>query len=507
MNIKSITDRMHPLERAVMPVLGKTTDFTEIAEKSGLKKVEVMRALQWLENKGAIQLEEKTHDVVDLGPNGKKYTKSGLPERKFLDALDGTMMLSAIIDKSGLAKDEVNVTIGVLRGRAAITIEKKKELEITITDHGKKLKTSETLEEKFLKKPFPFDPAELGDEEKFAFSELKKRKGILKLDILKEKIPTLTKLGKDLLKEDLSTEYIERMTPAILKAGLWKNRELRKYDVEINVPKIHGGKRHIVDQAIGEIKRIWLDLGFVEMKGSLVQTSFWDLDALFVPQDHPARDEQDTFYIKDPKSGKLPKEFADKVKQTHENGWKTGSKGWRYKWSEDIAKENLLRTHTTVLSAQAIAGLKPEDLPAKFFSVKKVYRNETLSWKHLFEFIQVEGIVIDPDANFKNLIGYLKNFFAKLGFPDARVRPAHFPYTEPSAEVDVWHPKKKKWVELGGSGIFRPEVVQPLLGKAVPVLAWGLGLERSIMEYYKLDDIRDIYRNDLKMLREMKVWM
>ena len=181
-----------------------------------------------------------------------------------------------------------------------------------------------------------------------------------------------------------------------------------------------------------------------------------------------------------------------KIKSTHENGWTTGSRGWGYKWSENVAKENLLRTHTTVLSAQTISRLKKEDLPAKFFSVARVYRNETLNWTHLFELTQVEGIVVDPNANFRDLIGCLKEFFKKMGFPDARVRPGHFPYTEPSAEVDVWHPVKKKWIELGGAGIFRPEVVKPLLGEAVPVLAWGLGMERSIMDYYGIDDIRMI---------------
>jgi phenylalanyl-tRNA synthetase alpha chain len=203
----------------------------------------------------------------------------------------------------------------------------------------------------------------------------------------------------------------------------------------------------------------------------------------------------------------LPNELAKRVKAAHENGFTTGSKGWQYNWSDEIAKENLLRTHTTVLSAQAIAKLKKENLPAKFFSVGKVFRNETLSWKSLFEFIQVEGIVVDPNANFMHLKGYLKEFFAKMGFPDVRIRPGSFPYTSPSAEVDVWHPVRKRWVELGGSGIFRPEVVVPLLGQDIPVLAWGLGLERTIMEYYNIKDVRDIYKNDLKQLRESKIWL
>ncbi|MEM4397985.1 MAG: hypothetical protein QW757_05175, partial [Candidatus Woesearchaeota archaeon] len=80
-------------------------------------------------------------------------------------------------------------------------------------------------------------------------------------------------------------------------------------------------------------------------------------------------------------------------------------------------------------------------------------------------------------------------------------------YTEPSAEVDVYHPLRKEWVELGGAGIFRPEVVKPLIGFEVPVLAWGLGLDRLIKEYWKIEDIRDLYKNDLKQLRELKIWL
>ena len=238
--------------------------------------------------------------------------------------------------------------------------------------------------------------------------------------------------------------------------------------------------------------------------GNYVQSAFWDLDALFVPQDHPAREMQDTFYLHG--KAKLP-ELWKKIKEVHQNGADTGSKGWRYAFSKEEAEQILLRTHTTVLSAQTIANLKKENLPAKFFAVGKVFRNEALDWKHLFEFYQVEGIVIDPHANLKHLKGYLTQFYKKMGFTKVRMRPAHFPYTEPSLEVDVFHPIRKQWVELGGAGIFRPEVVKPLLGFDCPVLAWGQGMGRIISEYWNITDIRDINKNDLKQIREMKLWL
>jgi phenylalanyl-tRNA synthetase alpha chain len=264
------------------------------------------------------------------------------------------------------------------------------------------------------------------------------------------------------------------------------------------------------------MKQIWVELGFEEMSGNVCQTGFWDLDSLFVPQDHPARQMQDSFFVADFEDekkilkGTLPK-ISQKVKEVHENGADTGSSGWGGKWDKDFSSEVMLRTHTTVLSAQYIASqLKTDEngkiIPRKFFSVNKVFRNETPDWKHLFEFNQVEGIVVDEDATMENLLGYLKLFFAKMGFTDVRIRPGHFPYTEPSAEVEVYNPKKQQWIELGGSGIFRPEVTITLIGKEVPVLAWGLGMERIIVEYFDLHDLRDLYKNDIKQLKEMKSW-
>ena len=508
MDINKIISTLHPLERRVLPVLKDTTSFEEIVKKTGLQKVEVMRALQWLGNKKIIGINKQLKELIILDENGLKYREKGLPEKTFLEAIKNKISLEDIKNKTNLSKEEMGISLGILKSKAAITISKDKGINVSITDNGKKLLEKGFPEEEFLKKNFPINTSELKDLDKLAFENLKKRNKIVKVNIIKIINTELTELGKKIIEQKIEEKnIIDRLTPEIIKSSSWKNKKLRSYDVKINVPDISGGKIHFVNQAIQYVKRIWLDMGFKEMTGPLVQTSFWDLDALFVPQDHPARDMQDTFYLKNPKYGKLPKELAKKVKATHENGWTTGSKGWQYKWSEQIAKENLLRTHTTVLSAQTISKLKKEDLPAKFFSVDKVFRNESLSWKSLFEFIQVEGIVVDPNANFENLKGYLKEFFAKMGFPDVRIRPGHFPYTEPSAEVDVLRPIKKQWIELGGSGIFRPEVVKPLFGVDVPVLAWGLGLERTIMEYYKITDIRDVYKNDLKLLKEAKIWI
>ncbi|MBW2983351.1 phenylalanine--tRNA ligase subunit alpha, partial [Candidatus Woesearchaeota archaeon] len=446
-------------------------------------------------------------DYIELDENGHKYKDEGLPERRALKTLSKGPKNTDELTKEGLAKDELNIVIGALKKKAAIDIEKKDgELHLTITAQGKKLLQEESLEERFLKGDFPKKAKELKPEEKFAADNLKKRKRIIKQDTKKTITATPTAKGKKLIEQGISQEAgIDRLTPAMLKAGSWKKKKFRPYDLEAAVPHKHKGRQHFVNEAIRYVKSIWLEMGFQEMTGTHVQTAFWDLDALFVPQDHPAREMQDTYYLKDPTKGDVKDERAWKrVKSVHEDGGDTGSTGWKTPFNPSLSLKNLLRTHTTVLSAKKLAGIKKEDLPAKYFSVGKVYRNEALDWKHLFEFHQVDGIVIDPDANLKHLKGYLEAFYKKMGFPHVRMRPAHFPYTEPSIEVEAWHPEKKEWVEMGGAGIFRPEVTKTLIGEEIPVLAWGLGLERIIAPYYDITDIRKLYDNDLKQLRGMK---
>jgi len=214
---------------------------------------------------------------------------------------------------------------------------------------------------------------------------------------------------------------------------------------------------------------------------------------------------QDTFFIE--KETELPdKKIVKKVKQAHEKGVDK-SKGWRYDWNEQEAKKLVLRTHTTCLSAQTLAKLNEKELPQKFFAIGKCFRNETVDWSHGFEFNQTEGIVVDKNANFKHLLGYLKQFFRKMGFEKIRFTPAYFPYTEPSVEISAWHQEKKVWLELGGAGIFRPEVTESLFGKPIPVLAWGPGFDRILIDYYKIKDLRELYKNDINQLRKMKFWM
>jgi phenylalanyl-tRNA synthetase alpha chain len=395
-------------------------------------------------------------------------------------------------------------TIGILKKKAAININKEnKELIISITEAGKNLFENQTLDEKFLQNNFPIIESELKPEEKYALKNLKTRKSFLKQETKNIPIIKTTKLYKKIINKELfKQEFIEKLTPEILNSKKWQKQKFRPYDIHADVPLLNAGKTHFVNESINHLKKIWLELGFEEMKGTKTQSAFWDMDTLFVPQDHPAREMQDTFYL-DLEPAKIPEQLFKKVKKMHEQGDKD-SKGWNYKFSKKISSKVMLRTHTTVLSARHIAQLKKQDLPKKFFKIGKVYRNEALDWKHLFEFYQVEGIVVDKNANFRHLLGYLKEFYQKLGYEKIRLRPAYFPYTEPSVEVEYLNKKKNQWVELGGAGMLRPEVTKMLFGEEIPVLAWGQGMERGITQYFNIHDLRELYNNDFKQLKTIK---
>lgn len=510
MDLEKLAHSLHTLERKILPFLHDNITITEISAKSKLKEDEIVHALKWMQNKKLVEVKTSSTQIIALDKNALYYLKHSLPERNLINILkEKALTLDQIKHKYKYGKEDINPGIGILKQKNLITIQKEgKEIKFKLTNNGidyiNQLLPEEILLKKLGERLHTTEDIQTFD--KSLFEGLRKRKEFIKLEEQKTKRIILTDLCKQLLSQKLDLDLIEAITPDVIKNKDWKEKAFRRYDVETSVPGIFGGRKHFVNEAISYIRRIWLDFGFKEMHGNLIQPSFWNFDALFTPQDHPARELQDTLFVEG--QGKLPsKELVNKIKKVHENGSNTGSIGWNYKWNENKSRELVLRTHTTVLSALTIASLRKSQLPCKYFSVGKCFRNETLDWKHGFEFTQVEGIVVDENANFRQLLGYLKKYYSKLGFEDIRFRPHYFPYTEASLEVEVYNKERKEWVELGGAGIFRPEVVKPLLGKEVPVLAWGQGMERSIMDYYKINDFRELYKNDIKLLREVKLWL
>jgi len=288
------------------------------------------------------------------------------------------------------------------------------------------------------------------------------------------------------------------LTSDQISSGAWRDLTLRRYDITKKPRPVWPGKIHPYQRLINEMRRILLDMGFTELYGSVVQGAFWNFDALFQPQDHPAREMQDTFHLKE--RSDLPAGW-EKVRDIHEHGGETSSCGWGGRWDPEKAKATVLRTHTTSLSIQHLA--THPNPPEKAFCIGRVYRRETIDPTHLPEFEQLEGIVMDEDVSFRHLLGYLKEFYGRMGFTNVRFRPAYFPYTEPSVEPEVWI-DGLGWVELGGAGIFREEVTAPW-GITSPVLAWGLGVSRVAMLRMGLSDLRELYQSDIDWVRRTPV--
>jgi len=497
MEENKIIESLSPIERKVLPVLSSSAKLNEIIKKTGIDKSSVLRALDFLENKKLVELKQEQKKIVRAGVNGLFYLKKQLPERRLLNLLSKkrAVFFHEIKEKTKLNENEIKISIGVLKRKALIKVSQGRIILIA----KKEEITKKMLEEKFLEK-LPIDVKKLEQQDKLALQNLKSRKEIIEIIDDKNVQVKLTQQGEKISKMNLDENMIEQLTPKIIKTEKWKGKKFRRYDLQSQSPKIYGGKKHFVNQAVEHAKKIWLEMGFKEMIGNLVQTSFWNFDALFTAQDLP-------------EFKKGEKNIVEEVKKIHQGGEEIEggiSKGWEQEWGEEKAKKVLLRTHTTTLSIQTLEKISkklPQNVPAKYFALGKCFRNETVDWSHGFEFNQTEGIVVDENANFRQLLGYLIEFFKKMGYEKIRIRPGYFPYTEPSLEIDVFHHIHKKWVELGGAGMFRPEVTVPIFGKHIPVLAWGPGFDRIIMEYFNITDLRQMYKNNLTKLREMKFWL
>jgi len=302
-------------------------------------------------------------------------------------------------------------------------------------------------------------------------------------------------------------------TAEMIQKGTYKEQTFKSFNFDkVSGTRNTGGSLHPLMKVRTEIRNVLLLMGFEEMPtNQWVESSFWNFDTLFQPQQHPARDAHDTFFIESPaRAQNLPMEYLEEVKQMHEKGGR-GSTGWRYDWSEEEARKNLLRTHTTAVSSRVLQKLAQEYkstgvfTPRKCFSIDRVFRNETLDHTHLAEFHQVEGFVADRNIGLGHLIGVLREFFLRIGVTNLRFKPAYNPYTEPSMEIFGYHPLLKKTVELGNSGVFRPEMLLPMgLPEDVTIIAWGIGVERTAARLYGIRGIRELFSHEQDVVETKK---
>lgn len=293
---------------------------------------------------------------------------------------------------------------------------------------------------------------------------------------------------------------VSKLTPELLSSGLWRKVEIRPYDVKLLGAKLYPGKLQPYNQFLSELRRKLIELGFREMNGPMIETEFWNYDALYQPQGHPARDWFSTFYIKSSELGNLPT-VSSRVRVAHERGV-SGSTGWGYKWDPKKAMRLIPRAQGTALSARTLA--EGPLIPGKYFAIARCYRPDVVDATHSIEFNQVEGIVVDDSLTFRNLLGILEMFAKEVARADEiRFMPDYYPFTEPSVQMSAKHPEMG-WMELGGAGIFREELTKPL-GVDVPVIAWGLGTDRLAMFKLGMTDIRELFTRDLDWMRQKAV--
>jgi len=419
-----------------------------------------------------------------LTEEGEEYLKVGLPERNLVKLLTSFPDKSTTIDKIVNKVKNFPIALKWTLDKGWVLKKNNQLILVKIPE--------ETEEEKVLRKI-----AEGKEADEKILKVLMERNLVVRIS------ETYRKTEESLKK---AGNVIDELTHDIILTGLWKGKKFKPVKIaavkKIDLKKITPGKRQPYNQFLWQVKQKLVELGFKEMTGPLIETEFWNFDALFQPQNHPARDWTQTYSLKNPKFGQLPnKKIVDRVKATHENGWKTGGVGWDYKWDPNIAMRLMPRAHGTCLSGRTLAS-QPK-IFGKYFAIARCFRPDVIDFKHGVEFSHLESIVFDESLTFKNLLGILKTFAIEFaGARKVKFLPDYYPFTEPSAQLSALHPELG-WIEFGGSGVFREELTKPL-GIDVPVLAWGLGIDRFAMFKLGINDIRGLFSQNLEWLRNQK---
>ncbi|KAK7504034.1 hypothetical protein BaRGS_00004766 [Batillaria attramentaria] len=457
-------------------------DTLSLAKQLGVDHQKLVGAVKSLQSLGGIlQVEQVQSKHLQLTDEGSEVAEKGSHEALVFHAVPADGILQA-----ELMKTVPNAKVGFSKAMSAgwIRIDKAAEGGPRVF---RKVDSIDDQVQECLKKIHSLSLDGITDSQK---AEYKKRKLIAEV---KETSYRLRKGENFTL--SISKPEVD-LTPEMISSGSWKTKQFKPYNFDaLGVPP-ECGHLHPLLKVRTQYRQIFLEMGFTEMPtNNFVESSFWNFDTLFVPQKHPARDTQDTFFISDPQNASaFPMEYLEKVSKVHGDG-DFGSRGYRYEWRMEETEKNVLRTHTTAVSARMLYKLAQQKpfKPVKYFSIDRVFRNENLDATHLAEFHQIEGVVADYGLTLGDLMGVINEFFQKLGIKRLRFKPAYNPYTEPSMEIFSYHEGLHKWVEVGNSGVFRPEMLLPMgLPEDVAVIAWGLSLERPTMIKYGINNIRDL---------------
>jgi phenylalanyl-tRNA synthetase alpha chain len=465
-------------------------ELLEYAKKAGLDEASAYWACSMLASKNLVTIREEVQIKYLPTQEGENYLKQLLPEIRVIEKLKDKKRVELEEFKKSLSQDEINFGLGwaIKKGFVKITEEENKKF-IQLTELGEK-------EEKEKKEQKEFENVFKGLGKKEKLEEFKKR-NLVEEKITKKIFVKLTKEGEK--EKESSSVVVTSLTREIIsriKKG--EKFEFKKYDINAEVAPPLNAREHPFTYVANWIKEILISMGFEEEIYPMLETNFWNCDALFMPSKHPARGIHDMFFLKNKKFvEEKNKKIWRRVKKV-QIGF-GDSKGWGY-WDENLAKRAILRSQTTAVSARVLGKLK--EIPKKVFTIDLVYRPDNLDATHLPEFHQCEGIVVAKNVNFRHLLGYIEEIAKKLGVKEIKFFPAFFPFTEPSVSGYIKH-EKLGWVEALPGGMFRKEVTRAL-GINANVLAWGLGIDRLAMVALDITDIRELFSYNLDYLRNYR---
>ena len=480
------------------------TAVDRLADQTGLDPAAVTRAAFDLREDGLVTVDETTDTSAELTDEAREYLDDGLPEVRLYRAAreagadDEPVSMGQLIGASGLAGPQVDIALSNFARKGYGSIDSGEVAADSAADPDS---DPEAAALESLAAGESVDDTELLDQ--------LERRELVEQSERTVRTVTLTDAAVTALMEGIeAAETVDRLTPEMLTSGDWQDVEFTEYNVEADAPRVEGGRKHILRQTADRVKDVLVGMGFQEMEGPHADADFWINDCLFMPQDHPARTHWDRFALDVPPIQELPDGLVDRVESAHREGVGEDGEGYHSPWSRDFAEAVALRGHTTSLSMRYLSGFAGANIepPQRYFSVEKVYRNDTLDPTHLLEFFQIEGWVLAEDLSVRDLMGTFEEFYKQFGIEDIQFKPHYNPYTEPSFELFGTHPTTGELVEIGNSGMFRPEVLEPL-GIEADVMAWGLALERLLMLMYGFEDIRDVHGTlcDLELLRETEV--
>ncbi|MCS7099805.1 MAG: phenylalanine--tRNA ligase subunit alpha [Sulfolobales archaeon] len=481
--------RLYAIAR-VLSQLGEAS-AAEIAKLVGRKVQDIMRDLAELESRGFVETFRKTYFRVELSELGRKYLSGSLPEEVIFRELLSRGSLSFIeLKELGLGKDEVEAAIGVLKSLNSIRVAGGR-ISLVESSSQRVEEYVQRLREGLRRYSVPVMLTEVPA----SLWEVRKR-GFITIREHREVFARATELLVSSSSKLVEGEVVTVVTPEIIKLDSWDSVEFKAFDISVELPRATVARKHFFNEVLDYMRELMVSMGFEEVKGPHVELELWNFDALFVPQHHPARRPTDVYYVDRELSGSSSVgEVLDAVGRCHRT-----FRG--YNWDPRKALRLVLRTHCTSVSARVMWERGAGEY--RVFTIDRVFRPDTPDPTHLMEFHQLDGIIVGRRVSFKDLLQFFREFSRGMGLGEVRFKPAYFPFTEPSVEGYVKHPKLG-WIEVLPGGMFRRQVLEPLGLKELNVAAWGIGVDRIAMILLGIDDIRELYTDDVKEIERTPI--